>query len=79
MRHQIFKWTGETSFGSEQFSRSKYFFLRDDDIPQYVEDAVADIGIVGENVLMEDASDVEIVERLGFGKCRLVARSAEIV
>jgi ATP phosphoribosyltransferase len=47
------------------------FFLRDDDIPQYVEDAVADIGIVGENVLMEKGKSVDIVEQLGFGKCRL--------
>ncbi len=47
------------------------FFLRDDDIPQYVEDNVADIGIVGENVLAEDNRDVETVEKLGFGKCRL--------
>jgi ATP phosphoribosyltransferase len=47
------------------------FFLRDDDIPQYVQDAVADIGIVGENVLMEKNKSVNIVEQLGFGKCRL--------
>ncbi len=47
------------------------FFLRDDDIPQYVEDAVADIGIVGENVLYEKNKTVEITEKLGFGKCRL--------
>jgi len=47
------------------------FFLRDDDIPQYVEDGVADIGIVGENVLFEKNKQVEIVEELGFGKCRL--------
>ena len=47
------------------------FFLRDDDIPQYVEDAVADIGIVGENVLMEKDKSAEVVEQLGFGKCRL--------
>jgi ATP phosphoribosyltransferase len=47
------------------------FFLRDDDIPQYVEDGVADIGIVGENVLREKNKKAEIVERLGFGKCRL--------
>ncbi|MCB1024306.1 MAG: ATP phosphoribosyltransferase [Acidobacteria bacterium] len=47
------------------------YFLRDDDIPNYVEDAVADIGIVGENVLAEKDCDVEIIERLGFGKCRL--------
>jgi len=47
------------------------FFLRDDDIPQYVEDGVADIGIVGENVLYEKNRDVSVVEKLGFGKCRL--------
>jgi ATP phosphoribosyltransferase len=47
------------------------FFLRDDDIPQYVQDSVADIGIVGENVLYEKCKDVERIEELGFGKCRL--------
>jgi len=47
------------------------FFLRDDDIPQYVEDSVADIGIVGENVVYEKNKSVEVVEKLGFGKCRL--------
>jgi len=47
------------------------YFLRDDDIPQYVYDAVADIGIVGENVLLEKAKDIDLVYRLGFGKCRL--------
>lgn len=46
-------------------------FLRDDDIPQYVEDGVADIGIVGENVVYETNKNIEIVEKLGFGKCRL--------
>lgn len=47
------------------------FFLRDDDIPQYVEDGVADIGIVGENVVLEKNRELKIVDRLGFGKCRL--------
>src|SRR3982751_2306953 len=46
-------------------------FLRDDDIPQYVEDAVADAGIVGENVVYEKKKEVEVLEQLGFGKCRL--------
>lgn len=46
-------------------------FLRDDDIPQYVADGVADIGIVGENVLIEKEKDVKIQNKLGFGKCRL--------
>ena len=47
------------------------FFLRDDDIPQYVEDGVADVGIVGLNVLHEKGKEAEIIEELGFGRCRL--------
>ncbi|MDQ3635515.1 MAG: ATP phosphoribosyltransferase [Acidobacteriota bacterium] len=47
------------------------FFLRDDDIPNYVADSVADIGIVGENVLAEKDCKVDKIEKLGFGKCRL--------
>ncbi|MFM6993994.1 MAG: ATP phosphoribosyltransferase [Sediminibacterium sp.] len=47
------------------------FFLRDDDIPQYVQDGVADIGFVGENVVYEKAKKVEVAYELGFGKCRL--------
>ena len=47
------------------------FFLRDDDIPEYVQDAVADIGIVGENVVAEKNKSVNTIEKLGFGKCRL--------
>jgi ATP phosphoribosyltransferase len=46
-------------------------FLRDDDIPEYVEEGVVDAGIVGENVVLEKRSTVSVVERLGFGKCRL--------
>jgi len=46
-------------------------YLRDDDIPQYVADAVADIGLVGENEVMERDKHVEIIERLGFARCRL--------
>lgn len=47
------------------------YFLRDDDIPQYVYDGVADIGIVGENVMLEKNKDIDIAYRLGFGRCRL--------
>ena len=46
-------------------------FLRDDDIPQYVEQQVADIGILGENVVFEKNKDVDIIEKLGFASCRL--------
>ncbi|UZR92862.1 ATP phosphoribosyltransferase [Chondrinema litorale] len=57
----------------------EFFFLRDDDIPGYVADGVADIGIVGENVVVEKDKSVAIVHRLGFSRCRLsiaLAKSA---
>ena len=60
---------------------AEIFFLRDDDIPEYVQDAVADIGFVGENVVEEKNKTVLRVEKLGFGKCRLsiaVPRSSTI-
>jgi len=46
-------------------------FLRDDDIPEYVQDGIADLGIVGENVIEETEVDVNYLQRLGFGKCSL--------
>jgi ATP phosphoribosyltransferase len=46
-------------------------FLRDDDIPQYVEDRVADVGIVGENVWVEKQKNNDLIKRLDFAKCRL--------
>src|SRR5512133_252383 len=46
-------------------------FLRDDDIPQYVEQQVADIGILGENMVQEKDKNVNVVEQLGFAQCRL--------
>ncbi len=62
--------TGKLRSEAQNFPLEIYF-LRDDDIPEYVADGVADIGIVGENVLAESRKNVEIVEKLGFGKCRL--------
>lgn len=46
-------------------------FLRDDDIPEYVQDGVAELGIVGEDVLNETKADVKVVKKLGFGRCSL--------
>ena len=46
-------------------------FLRDDDIPEYVQDGIADLGIVGENVISETEVDVAHLQKLGFGKCTL--------
>jgi len=45
--------------------------IRDDDIPQYVSDGVADIGIVGENEVLEKDKPLDIIEKLGFAGCRL--------
>lgn len=59
---------------------AEFLFLRDDDIPGYVEDGVADIGIVGENVMLEKEKDVILIKKLGFSKCRLslaIARDKE--
>ncbi|WP_342086263.1 ATP phosphoribosyltransferase [Dyadobacter sp. OTU695] len=66
--------TDATNFPAE------ILFLRDDDIPGYVEDGVAHLGIVGENVSEESCKDVDTVHKLGFSKCRLsigVLREAE--
>ena len=50
---------------------AELLFLRDDDIPGYVEDGVADLGIVGENEVAEKDKDVQEIKKLGFSKCRL--------
>jgi ATP phosphoribosyltransferase len=47
------------------------FFLRNSDIPQYVQDGIADLGIVGENVVIEKNKKIDVVDELGFSKCRL--------
>ncbi len=49
----------------------EFLYLRDDDIPGYVADGTADIGIVGENVYVETGKSVKVVKKLGFSKCRL--------
>lgn len=46
-------------------------YLRNSDIPQYLEDGVVDVAIIGENLLIEKQKEVAIVERLGFSKCRV--------
>jgi len=56
-------------------------FLRDDDIPGYVAQGIADLGIVGENVIDETQAEVNYLQRLGFGKCTLkiaVAKDSNI-
>jgi ATP phosphoribosyltransferase len=52
-------------------------FLRDDDIPEYVQDSVADAGIIGENVLFEKQTATMEMEKLGFGRCSLIIAHPE--
>lgn len=47
------------------------FFLRNGDIPQYLRDGVVDLAILGSNTLEEKGTDLEIIEKLGFSKCRV--------
>ena len=60
----------QLKISTENFD-AEILFLRDDDIPEYVQDGVADIGFVGENVVLEKNKNTQITERLGYGKCRL--------
>ncbi|PPK85140.1 ATP phosphoribosyltransferase [Neolewinella xylanilytica] len=50
---------------------AEVLYLRNSDIPQYIQDGVADIGIIGENTLIEKRKEAEVVQKLGFSKCRL--------
>mgnify|MGYP005989158201 CR=1 FL=1 len=47
------------------------YYLRNGDIPQYLRDGVVDIAIIGENILIEKGKDINIVEKLGFSKCKV--------
>ncbi len=46
-------------------------YLRNSDIPQYIEDGVVDLGIIGENLLIEKQKQIEVIKKLGFSKCRV--------
>ena len=62
---------GDRLFSSCTNFNLEILFIRDDDIPEYVQDGVCDLGIVGTNVVKEKFANVEIVEPLGFARCRL--------
>jgi ATP phosphoribosyltransferase len=47
------------------------YYLRNSDIPQYIEDGVVNLGIVGENLLVEINSPLEVIKQLNFSKCRV--------
>ncbi len=65
----------ENGIGNLKMSSTNFplevLLLRDDDIPEYVEAGVADLGIVGQNVVWEKTDNVDEIRRLGYGKCRL--------
>jgi ATP phosphoribosyltransferase len=67
---KFYNGTGKLKSVSTNFP-IEFLFLRDDDIPGYVSDGVADLGIVGENELVEKNKEVDILKKLGFSKCRL--------
>jgi ATP phosphoribosyltransferase len=67
---KFYNGTGKLKSTSTNFP-IEFLFLRDDDIPGYVADGVADLGIVGENELVEKNKDVLVLKKLGFSKCRL--------
>ncbi len=64
----------ENGIGSLSVQASNFpieiLLLRDDDIPEYVQSGVADLGIVGQNVVLEKTDNVKEIKLLGFGKCR---------
>jgi len=47
------------------------FFLRNSDIPQYIRDGVVDLAIIGQNLLVEKGADLQVLEKLGFSKCKV--------
>ncbi len=67
---KFYNGTGKLKSTSTNFP-IEFLFLRDDDIPGYVSDGVADLGIVGENEVTEKNKEVLTLKKLGFSKCRL--------
>jgi ATP phosphoribosyltransferase len=62
---------GDQLIASARDYRADFLFLRNSDIPQYLEDGVADLAILGENVVIESGKRVEVIHKLGFSRCRL--------
>jgi len=67
---KFYNGTGKLKSSSTNFP-IEFLFLRDDDIPGYVADGVADLGIVGENEVVEKDKSIDVLKKLGFSKCRL--------
>lgn len=67
---KFYNGTGKLKSSATNFPM-ELLYLRDDDIPGYVADGVADLGIVGENEVAEKDKQVNVLKKLGFSKCRL--------
>jgi len=67
---KFYNGTGKLKSTSTNFP-IEFLFLRDDDIPGYIADGVADLGIVGQNEVVEKDKNVTTMKALGFSKCRL--------
>ena len=67
---KFYNGTGKLKSSATNFPM-ELLYLRDDDIPGYVADGVADLGIVGENEVAEKDKQVDVLKKLGFSKCRL--------
>jgi len=67
---KIFKYGGKLKVSSPDFP-VEFFYLRNSDIPFYLEDGIVDAAIIGENILKEKRANVQIIESLGFAKCRV--------
>lgn len=67
-----FKDNGRNLLSKCKNTDTELLYVRNSDIPAYVNEAIADFGITGENVLIEQNSKLKIVKKLGFGRCKLV-------
>ena len=47
------------------------YFLRNGDLPKYIKDGVIDLAIVGQNIIEEKGEEIDVIENLGFSKCRV--------
>tara|TARA_Y200000002_G_scaffold55084_1_gene40440 strand:- start:735 stop:1592 length:858 start_codon:yes stop_codon:yes gene_type:complete len=47
------------------------YFLRNSDIPKYINDGVVDLAIIGQNLIIEKEFDIKVYEKLGFSKCKV--------
>ncbi|MGO5291393.1 ATP phosphoribosyltransferase [Porcincola sp. LCP21S3_C12] len=62
---------------TDEARRLRFFLAKGPDVPTYVEYGAADIGVVGEDTIMEEDRKIYEVLDLGFGKCRMCVAGPE--